>query len=87
MASVLNLAGALSGTAVASTIGTGILDPALVDLVTVGAAMCGIILWSMLDIHFVNDSIRNILFATSTRPAYKSRKKTPRGRLLQSRDR
>jgi PiT family inorganic phosphate transporter len=48
MASVLNLVGVLSGTAVAATIGTGIIDPAAVDLTTVGGAMVGIILWSSL---------------------------------------
>jgi len=49
MASVLNLAGVLlSGTAVAATIGTGIVDPSAVDLTTIGGAMVGIILWSSL---------------------------------------
>jgi PiT family inorganic phosphate transporter len=48
LASVMNLVGALSGTAVAATIGKGIIDPALVDLSTVGGAMVGIILWSSL---------------------------------------
>ena len=46
MASVFNLLGVLSGTAVASTIGTDIIDPSVVDLTTVGGAMVGIILWS-----------------------------------------
>ena len=46
MASILNLAGVLSGTAVATTIGTDIIDARSVDLVTVGGAMVGIILWS-----------------------------------------
>jgi PiT family inorganic phosphate transporter len=46
MAAVLNLVGVLSGTAVASTIGKGIIDPAAVDLTTIGGAMIGIILWS-----------------------------------------
>ena len=48
MASVLNLLGVFSGTAVAQTIGKGIIDPNAVDLVTVGGAMVGIILWSSL---------------------------------------
>jgi len=48
MASVLNLVGVFSGTAVAQTIGKGIIDPKAVDLVTVGGAMVGIILWSSL---------------------------------------
>jgi len=46
MASVLNLVGVFSGTAVAQTIGKGIIDPKAVDLITVGGAMVGIILWS-----------------------------------------
>jgi inorganic phosphate transporter, PiT family len=46
MASVLNLVGVLSGTAVAATIGKGIIDPKLVDLTTVGGAMVSIIVWS-----------------------------------------
>lgn len=48
MAAVLNLLGALSGTAVAKTIGKGIVDPSVIDLTTVGAAMVGIIFWSTL---------------------------------------
>jgi inorganic phosphate transporter, PiT family len=48
MAAVLNLAGVFSGTAVAATIGTGIIDAKAVDLTTVGGAMVGIILWSSL---------------------------------------
>ncbi|MFN2385698.1 MAG: anion permease [Thermoanaerobaculia bacterium] len=48
MAAVLNLVGVLSGTAVAATIGKGIIDPKAVDLTTVGGAMVGIILWSSL---------------------------------------
>lgn len=48
MASVLNLAGVLSGTAVAATIGKDIIDPSVVDLTTVGGAMVGIIIWSTL---------------------------------------
>jgi PiT family inorganic phosphate transporter len=46
MAAVLNLLGVFSGTAVASTIGKGIIDPKVVDLTTIGGAMVGIILWS-----------------------------------------
>jgi PiT family inorganic phosphate transporter len=46
MAAVLNLAGTFAGTAVAATIGTGIINPALVDIQTVGAAMMGIVVWS-----------------------------------------
>ncbi|MGH9857893.1 MAG: inorganic phosphate transporter, partial [Acidobacteriota bacterium] len=46
MASVFNLLGVLlSGTAVAKTIGTGIVDPNVINLTTVGSAMLGIIVW------------------------------------------
>jgi PiT family inorganic phosphate transporter len=48
MAAVLNLLGVLSGTAVAKTIGKGIIDPSAVNLTTVGGAMVGIIFWSTL---------------------------------------
>ena len=47
MASIFNLAGVLlSGTAVAKTIGTGIVDPDVINLITVASAMLGIIVWS-----------------------------------------
>lgn len=46
MASVLNILGAMSGTAVAATIGTGIVDSSIINPVTIGAAMVGIIFWS-----------------------------------------
>jgi inorganic phosphate transporter, PiT family len=48
MAGALNLAGVLSGTAVATTIAKDIINPAIVDLPTVGGAMVGIIIWSSL---------------------------------------
>ncbi len=48
MASVFNLIGVMSGTAVAATIGKGIIDPSAVNLTTVGGAMVGIIAWSSL---------------------------------------
>jgi inorganic phosphate transporter, PiT family len=47
MAAIFNLAGVLlSGTAVAKTIGTGIVDPGVINLTTVASAMLGIIVWS-----------------------------------------
>jgi len=46
MATTLNVAGTMSGTAVAATIGKGIVRPETIDLTTVSAAMVGIILWS-----------------------------------------
>ena len=48
MATVLNTAGAFSGTAVAATIGKGIVDPTIINTTTVAAAMVGIVLWSSL---------------------------------------
>jgi len=48
MASILNILGALSGTAVAETIGKGIIKPEIINLQTVGVAMVGIIFWSTL---------------------------------------
>ncbi len=48
MAAALNVIGALSGTAVAATIGKGIVSPEVINLGTVGAAMVAIVLWSTL---------------------------------------
>lgn len=48
MASILNVLGAMSGTAVAATIGKGIIDAKAVDITTVGAAMVAIVIWSTL---------------------------------------
>jgi PiT family inorganic phosphate transporter len=47
MAGVLNLAGALAGTAVAKTIASGIVDPNLVTLETVAAAVLAATLWAL----------------------------------------
>jgi len=48
MAAVLNLAGAIAtGTAVAATVGKGIIDPKAIDLATVGAAMVAIVIWNI----------------------------------------
>jgi PiT family inorganic phosphate transporter len=47
MAALFNVLGALSGTAVAATIGKGIVRPDVINLTTVGAAMVGIVLWSV----------------------------------------
>jgi PiT family inorganic phosphate transporter len=49
MAAVFNLFGTLSGTAVAETIGTGIVDPKYINLITLAAAMCGLIFWGILN--------------------------------------
>lgn len=48
MATVLNAIGAMSGTAVAATIGKDIVRPEVINLTTVAAAMIGIIFWSTL---------------------------------------
>lgn len=49
MAAVLNIVGALvTGTAVAATIGKGIVRPEIIDLPVVAAAMLTIVLWSTL---------------------------------------
>jgi inorganic phosphate transporter, PiT family len=48
MATVLNAIGAMSGTAVAATIGKDIVRPEIINLTTVAAAMIGIIFWSTL---------------------------------------
>lgn len=45
-ATVLNIVGAMSGTAVAATIGKDIVRPEIINIYTVGAAMLGIVLWS-----------------------------------------
>ncbi|TAK61253.1 MAG: inorganic phosphate transporter [Bacteroidetes bacterium] len=46
MATLLNIAGTLSGTAVAATIGKGIVEAASINLITIGAAMVAIVTWS-----------------------------------------
>ena len=46
MAALLNAVGAFAGTAVAATIGKGIIRADLIDIQTVGAAMMGIVVWS-----------------------------------------
>src|SRR4030042_968128 len=49
MAAVLNVVGALAtGTAVATTIGTGIVKPEAIELHTVASAMIAIVIWSTL---------------------------------------
>jgi inorganic phosphate transporter, PiT family len=48
MATVLNSLGAMSGTAVAATIGKGIVEHESINLVTVAAAMIAIVVWSTL---------------------------------------
>lgn len=46
MATSFNIIGTFIGTEVAKTIGTGIVRPEAINLVTVGAAMVGIVIWS-----------------------------------------
>jgi len=52
MATVLNILGTMSGTAVAATIATGIVRPEVITIGTVGSAMVAIILWSTLAWYF-----------------------------------
>lgn len=46
-AALFNIAGAFTGTAVASTIGTGFVRPEVINLVTLGAALVAIISWGI----------------------------------------
>lgn len=48
MASIMNLLGVLSGTAVATTIGKGIVRADVLDLTTIGGSVVGLIIWSTL---------------------------------------
>ncbi|MGE5598423.1 MAG: anion permease, partial [Bacteroidota bacterium] len=48
LATICNIVGAFLGVEVARTIGTGIVRPEAINLVTVGAAMMGIVSWSTL---------------------------------------
>lgn len=53
MTVVFNMAGVLlAGTAVAMTIGKGIVDPSVIDLTTIGSAMVGIIIFSTVAWYF-----------------------------------
>ena len=52
MATIFNAIGAMSGTAVAHTIGKGIVQPEGINLVTVAAAMISIVIWSTLAWRF-----------------------------------
>ena len=45
MAVLFNIVGTMSGTAVASTIGKGIISPDVINLTSVGAALAAIVLW------------------------------------------
>jgi inorganic phosphate transporter, PiT family len=52
MAGSLNFLGAVSGTAVAQTIGAGLVDPKLVTEVAVAAALIGAIAWNLITWYF-----------------------------------
>ncbi len=52
MAVVMNTIGALSGTAVATTIGTGIIDPSLITLPIIASALLSIVIWSSIAAQF-----------------------------------
>jgi len=52
MAVILNAVGTMSGTAVAMTIGKGIVRPEAINIMTVAAAMIGVITWGILTWHY-----------------------------------
>lgn len=52
MAAVLNMVGALSGTAVAKTVGVGLVDAAFVTQVTVVSALLAAIIWDLITWYF-----------------------------------
>lgn len=52
MAVLLNIVGAMSGQAIAATIGKGIVRPEIINLATVAAAMISLISWSSLAAYF-----------------------------------
>jgi PiT family inorganic phosphate transporter len=52
LAGILNVFGVLSGTAVAATIGTGIIKPGAINLEILGAAMLSIIFWGHIYLVF-----------------------------------
>ena len=52
MAVLMNVLGTLAGTAVAETMGKGIVDPKAINLLTIGAALVGIIAWGSIAAKF-----------------------------------
>jgi PiT family inorganic phosphate transporter len=52
MATILNMVGAFAGTAVAVTIGTGIVDASVINLLTIAAAMIALVFWSTITARF-----------------------------------
>lgn len=46
MAAIFNLLGVLTGTAVAKTIGTEIVDPSIINMTTLSSSMLAIVIWS-----------------------------------------
>ncbi len=52
MAAVLNMVGALSGTAVAKTVGAGLVEPASVTQITVISALIAAIVWDVITWYF-----------------------------------
>jgi PiT family inorganic phosphate transporter len=52
MAVAMNTLGALTGTAVATTIGTGIVDPTLITLPVIASALIAIVVWGTLAAQF-----------------------------------
>jgi PiT family inorganic phosphate transporter len=52
MAAIMNLLGALSGTAVAKVVGAGIVDPEAITLVAVAAGVGAAIIWVFITLYF-----------------------------------
>lgn len=52
LATICNIIGAFLGTEVAKTIGTGIVKPEAINLITVASAMVGIVIWSVVAWYF-----------------------------------
>src|SRR2546421_8953956 len=52
MAGILNFLGAVSGTSVAKTVGSGLVDPKLATEVAVAAALIGAIIWNLITWYY-----------------------------------
>src|SRR4030095_9423964 len=52
LAAILDLLGAMSGTAVAKTVGGGLVDSALIDITTILCALVGGIFWNLLTWYY-----------------------------------
>src|SRR5262245_14063615 len=52
LAATLDLLGALSGTAVAKTVGSGLVDASLISLTTILCALIGAIVWNLITWYY-----------------------------------